>query len=132
MIFACLIPAYFGQIFCHINILIASWVFNGRRINLSHYINPSLIALQVEVRPNHEQGKIPLSPINPKYASNIAGGLIPTKKVTGEWRLILGGCWDDTLPFWISTNLSFYHLNAFLLRHDYSKWLNRNINTKFD
>lgn len=73
MIFARLIPPYFGQIFCHINILIASWVFNGRGINLSHDINPSLMALQAEVSPHHDRGKIPLSPIKPNYATNIRG-----------------------------------------------------------
>lgn len=136
MIFARLIPAYFGQIFCHINILIASWVFNGRGINLSHDINPSLMALQAEVSPHHDRGKIPLSPIKPNYASNIRRVVLrgdeEKKNVTGKALLILGGHWDDTLPFPIFTNLSCCHLNVFLLRHGYSKWLNRNINTKFD
>lgn len=40
---------------------------------MSHDINPSLMALQAEVSPHHDRGKIPLSPIKPNYASNIRG-----------------------------------------------------------
>lgn len=40
---------------------------------MSHDINPSLMALQAEVSPHHDRGKIPLSPIKPNYATNIRG-----------------------------------------------------------